>query len=112
MDGGGGGPGDGFDPCECICTYDGAMRRLISLVSHYIPILTILSIDKGLFYEFQSESALITCVTKPMFTVQVKGLLSLFLTFTSIKFLFSFSFEVHRATAQIINVYKSVSSPF
>ncbi|XP_031552022.1 small integral membrane protein 14-like [Actinia tenebrosa] len=33
MDGGGGGPGDGgFDPCECICTYDGAMRRLISLL--------------------------------------------------------------------------------
>lgn len=30
MDAGGDG---GFDPCECICSYDGAMRRLISLVS-------------------------------------------------------------------------------
>lgn len=30
----GGGPGDGgFDPCECIYSYEGAMRRLISLVS-------------------------------------------------------------------------------
>ncbi|EDO47460.1 predicted protein [Nematostella vectensis] len=29
---GGGGPGDSFDPCECICSYDGAMRRLISLL--------------------------------------------------------------------------------
>ena len=29
MEGGDG----GFDPCECICSYDGAMRRLISLVS-------------------------------------------------------------------------------
>ena len=27
--------GDGsYDPCECICSYDGAMRRLISLVSY------------------------------------------------------------------------------
>ena len=32
MDGGGGG-GDSFDPCECICSHEGAMRRLISLVS-------------------------------------------------------------------------------
>lgn len=33
MDGGGSGGGDGgFDPCECICSYDGAMRRLISLL--------------------------------------------------------------------------------
>lgn len=31
MDGGGG--GDSFDPCECICSHEGAMRRLISLVS-------------------------------------------------------------------------------
>lgn len=30
MDGGG---GDSFDPCECICSHEGAMRRLISLVS-------------------------------------------------------------------------------
>ena len=29
MDGGGG----DFDPCECICSHEGAMRRLISLVS-------------------------------------------------------------------------------
>ena len=33
MDGGGGGGGDPFDGCECICSYEGAMRRLISLVS-------------------------------------------------------------------------------
>lgn len=32
MDGGGSGPGDSFDPCECICSHEGAMRRLISLV--------------------------------------------------------------------------------
>lgn len=30
MDGGG---GDSFDPCECICSHEGAMRRLISLVN-------------------------------------------------------------------------------
>ncbi|PFX18365.1 small integral membrane protein 14-like [Stylophora pistillata] len=29
MDGGG---GDSFDPCECICSHEGAMRRLISLL--------------------------------------------------------------------------------
>ncbi|KXJ13221.1 small integral membrane protein 14 [Exaiptasia diaphana] len=28
----GGEPGDGFDPCECVYTYEGAMRRLISLL--------------------------------------------------------------------------------
>lgn len=27
-----GGDGGSFDPCECICSYEGAMRRLISLV--------------------------------------------------------------------------------
>jgi len=32
MDGGGPDEG-GFDPCECIYSYEGAMRRLISLVS-------------------------------------------------------------------------------
>lgn len=32
MDGGGSGPGDSFDPCECICSHEGAMRRLISLL--------------------------------------------------------------------------------
>ena len=31
MDGGGG--DSGFDPCECIYSHEGAMRRLISLVS-------------------------------------------------------------------------------
>ena len=33
MDGGG---GDSFDPCECICSHEGAMRRLISLVRRNI----------------------------------------------------------------------------
>ena len=37
MDGGG---GDSFDPCECICSHEGAMRRLISLVSSHDAFLS------------------------------------------------------------------------
>ena len=27
---------DGYDPCECVYSYEGAMRRLVSLVSIYL----------------------------------------------------------------------------
>lgn len=30
----------GFDPCECICTHEYAMRRLINLVSHRTEVLS------------------------------------------------------------------------
>lgn len=30
----------GFDPCECICTHEYAMRRLINLVSHETEVLS------------------------------------------------------------------------
>lgn len=31
----------GFDPCECICTHEYAMRRLINLVSHETEVLSL-----------------------------------------------------------------------
>lgn len=30
----------GFDPCECVCTHEYAMRRLINLVSHRTEVLS------------------------------------------------------------------------
>uniref|UniRef100_A0A672KCL6 Small integral membrane protein 14 n=1 Tax=Sinocyclocheilus grahami TaxID=75366 RepID=A0A672KCL6_SINGR len=35
----------GFDPCECICSHEHAMRRLISLVSSSSPFLSVFQIS-------------------------------------------------------------------
>lgn len=37
----------GFDPCECICTHEYAMRRLINLVSNGTGLLLSLEILSG-----------------------------------------------------------------
>ena len=57
MDGGGGDPN--FDPCECIFSHEGAMRRLISLVrmelSNIIFSYATDAHDQNIFYHIKTK---------------------------------------------------------